>query len=168
MKSKLAWQASISKHGFIRLRNETGLKNLGLVVGDGTGRFRCSDVRRIPPRARHRRPGPARKSWLRKLKAEGYQTHVEFLSLTSSDLAVARVAARVREGGHDVPEEVIRRRFTFGLVNFFSLYQPVVDSWQLVDNTDLAGPRMIALKRPGGMLEVHDEDSWHHLMELAR
>jgi len=106
--------------------------------------------------------------WLRKLKAEGYQAHVEFLSLTSSDLAVARVAARVRDGGHDVPEEVIRRRFTFGLVNFFSLYQPVVDSWQLVDNTDLAGPRMIALKRPGGMLEVHDEDSWHHLMELAR
>lgn len=106
--------------------------------------------------------------WLRQLRTQGYKVHVEFLSLASPDLAVARVATRVREGGHDVPEEVIRRRFTFGLANFFSLYQPIADSWQVLENADLDGPRLIAFKQPGGMIEIRDEAAWQHLMEVAR
>jgi predicted ABC-type ATPase len=106
--------------------------------------------------------------WLRNLKSQGYQAHIQFFSLATADLAVARVAERVRQGGHDVPEEVIRRRFTRGLANFFALYQPVADSWQLFDNADLDGPRLIAVKRTGAVVVVHDSGAWEHLKEVAK
>ncbi len=67
-----------------------------------------------------------------------------FLWLPSADLAVARVAARVQEGGHDVPEETIRRRYEAGLSNFFRLYQPMATTWQLCDNSVSDNPRLIA------------------------
>ena len=56
---------------------------------------------------------------------------------------MARVAERVRKGGHDVPEAVIRRRYVLGLENLITLYQPFLDSWQVLDNADLGGPRTI-------------------------
>src|SRR5690242_10389042 len=55
--------------------------------------------------------------WLAELIGTGYQFHLIFLWLPSPDMAVARVAARIREGGHDVPEETIRRRHEAGLAN---------------------------------------------------
>jgi predicted ABC-type ATPase len=58
-----------------------------------------------------------------------------FLSLPTADLAVARVKARAAQGGHDVPEEVIRRRFDMGLSNFNNLYRQLVSSWALYDNS---------------------------------
>jgi predicted ABC-type ATPase len=58
-----------------------------------------------------------------------------FLSLPTADLAVARVAARVAQGGHDVAENVIRRRFRSGLRNFEKVYRPLVDNWLLYDNS---------------------------------
>ncbi|MDB4982524.1 MAG: Zeta toxin family protein [Myxococcales bacterium] len=51
-------------------------------------------------------------------------------------MAVSRVAERVAHGGHDVPPEVIRRRFAAGLENFELLYKPIVSDWILYDNTD--------------------------------
>ena len=82
--------------------------------------------------------------WLRKLQSQGYRVHIMFLALRSADLAVARVAERVRRGGHDVPEPVVRRRFVLGLENLITLFQPFVDSWQVLDNADLSGPRLVA------------------------
>jgi predicted ABC-type ATPase len=52
--------------------------------------------------------------WLQDLRAAGYRAHLIFLALPAADLAVARVAERVRQGGHDVPEAVVRRRFVAG------------------------------------------------------
>lgn len=57
------------------------------------------------------------------------------LGLPSAALAVARVADRVRLGGHNVPEATIRRRYESGLRNFFSLYQPIATSWRILDNS---------------------------------
>ncbi len=65
-----------------------------------------------------------------------------FLQLDSPETAIARVAQRVRQGGHDVPQGTIRRRFAAGLNNFKQLYAPLVDSWALYDNSD-AQPRLI-------------------------
>src|SRR5579863_7450903 len=84
--------------------------------------------------------------WLRTLQDQGYRTHITFLSLPSADLAVARVAERVRQGGHDVPQAVIRRRFEAGLTNFFALFEPVADSRQMVDNSGTGIPRLVARK----------------------
>jgi predicted ABC-type ATPase len=58
-----------------------------------------------------------------------------FLSLSSPEEAIARVAERVRHGGHHVPSDVIRRRFTSGMRNFLEVYRYRVDLWQWFDNS---------------------------------
>jgi predicted ABC-type ATPase len=68
-------------------------------------------------------------------KQAGYQVVLFFLQLPSEDLAVARVADRVSQGGHDIPEAVIRRRFHAGIANFHALYKPLVDDWRLYDHS---------------------------------
>ena len=64
-------------------------------------------------------------------RADAYTVKLFFLRLASPELAVARV----REGGHNIPEPVIRRRFASGLSNFETLYRPLVDEWALYDNS---------------------------------
>ncbi len=59
---------------------------------------------------------------------------LHFLWLPSPEIAVARVAERVRQGGHSVPEETIRRRFYAGIDNFERLYKPIVSRWIQYDN----------------------------------
>jgi len=69
-----------------------------------------------------------------KWRACGYRVKIIFLKLPSVEIAVARVAARVAQGGHNIPEPVIRRRFALGWRNFVHLYRPIVDTWQVFDN----------------------------------
>ncbi len=64
----------------------------------------------------------------------GYRVTLLFLSLPSPEHAIERVRRRVRQGGHDVAEDVIRRRFKAGLENFWSVYAAGVDQWILYDN----------------------------------
>lgn len=106
--------------------------------------------------------------WLAELRASGYRAHLAFLSLPSVELALVRVAERVRLGGHDVPESVVRRRFSAGLRNFFSIYRRRVDSWQMFDNTSLRGPRRIASGRSDGTVIVEDQATWADLLEKSR
>jgi predicted ABC-type ATPase len=101
--------------------------------------------------------------WLASLRAAGYWAHLVFLSLPSPDLAVARVRGRVRGGGHDVPEAVVRRRFAAGLGNFFGLYREVVNSWQMFDNSSVDGPRLLASGRAGQPAAIVDTQGWEYL-----
>ena len=71
-------------------------------------------------------------------QAQGYRVELYFLRLPSPDMAVDRVSRRVREGGHHIPEDVIRRRFDLGWRNFLFLYRDLVDSWELYDNSGTA------------------------------
>lgn len=71
----------------------------------------------------------------------GYRVKLLYLSLASADEAIARVALRVRQGGHDVPDAVIRRRFVASLKNFREIYRLRVDYWQWFDNSGPA-PRL--------------------------
>lgn len=71
-------------------------------------------------------------------RAMGYHVKIIFLSLLAVEIAVARVAARVAQGGHDVSETAIRRRFRSGIDNFHHLYRPLVDAWVLYDNSGAA------------------------------
>ncbi len=82
--------------------------------------------------------------WITKLKSIGYIFHLTFILLDSPDLAVQRVSERVKMGGHTVPEETIRRRYIAGLNNFFKLYKPLANSWQMYDNSGTAGPTPVA------------------------
>ncbi|MFM9912763.1 MAG: AAA family ATPase [Methylophilaceae bacterium] len=64
----------------------------------------------------------------------GYVVKLIFLSLPDAEMALARVAARVAQGGHHVPEAVVRRRFATGIKNL-ERYKLLVNSWQLYDNS---------------------------------
>ena len=66
----------------------------------------------------------------------GYRIKLFFLKLPDPDFAIARVKQRVKEGGHDVPEEVVRRRFYTGFNQFETIYNNLVDEWALYDNSE--------------------------------
>lgn len=66
----------------------------------------------------------------------GYAVALHFLALPDADMAVARVAQRVKQGGHDIPEAVVRRRFAAGLANL-PRYCELVDDWDVYDNSGL-------------------------------
>lgn len=72
---------------------------------------------------------------IRQWQQQGYHVCLFFLALPSAEVAVARVAERVKQGGHHIPEEVIRRRFAAGRSNFERHYRPQVDAWALYDNS---------------------------------
>ena len=71
----------------------------------------------------------------------GYAVALHFLALPDADMAVARVAQRVKQGGHNIPEAVIRRRFAVGLANL-PRYCELVDDWDVYDNS---GPKPILI-----------------------
>ena len=67
----------------------------------------------------------------------GYRVTLLFLSLPSSELAIERVRQRVAQGGHSIPDDVVRRRFDAGLKNLRDVYSARVDDWVLFDNSGL-------------------------------
>jgi predicted ABC-type ATPase len=91
--------------------------------------------------------------WLRRLRGEGYVLRLYFLWLPAVDISLARVAYRVRHGGHFVPDEDVRRRFARGLRNLFHLYRTEVDSWILFENTEQA-PCIFAFEDQGRLQVV--------------
>ena len=98
--------------------------------------------------------------WIAKLKQSGYTFHLVFLWLPSTDFAVARVAERVRMGGHHVPEETIRRRYNKGIENFFRLYRPLSVTWRLYDNSEPSWPRIVADGRGDANETIYDPKTW--------
>ena len=75
---------------------------------------------------------------------------------------MARVAARVRLGGHAVPEETIRRRYRSGLRNLFSLYRPLTTTWRVYDNSaDI--PRLVASGAGARTMTVEAPEIWHRI-----
>ena len=105
-------------------------------------------------------------SLLSKLKSKGYALHLFFLWLPSAELAIARIKERVQEGGHHVPSEDVRRRFTRGINNLFTLYESLLDSWMLFDNSK-AKPVLIA-KRKNGHQEIVNKDLFEAVQRSAR
>ena len=71
----------------------------------------------------------------KRLKARSYSMHLFYLWLPSVNMAIQRVADRVRQGGHNIPESDIRRRFSKSLPNLLQLYRPVFDSLHFFDNS---------------------------------
>lgn len=106
--------------------------------------------------------------WLGRLKQSGYRFHLLFLWLSSADLAVQRVRERVRAGGHNVPEEVVRRRYRKGIHNFLSLYQELADTWAIYDNTVLESPDTIAMGIGKKGLNIHNEVLWAKFLDEGK
>lgn len=93
---------------------------------------------------------------LSRMKSLGYRIVLIFLWLPDANLAVNRVASRVLQGGHNIPEVDIRRRFDSGLRNFFDLYQPLAEDWLLFDASQIT-PQLIALEINGTIELVNIE-----------
>jgi predicted ABC-type ATPase len=103
---------------------------------------------------------------LRNMKDREYRLHLFYLWLPKVELALARVARRVEEGGHNVSDGVVRRRFHLGARNLLKHYWPLMDSWHLFDNSTLI-PRLIASDEQG-RIEVVDTKLYHLIRDALR
>jgi predicted ABC-type ATPase len=103
--------------------------------------------------------------WLRSLGEAGYKVHLVYLWLASADLAVIRVAERVRMGGHHIPEETIRQRYQRSIENFFRLYRPLASSWKVYDNSAPGLPRLVAKGDETGTTTVLAQEVWEAIQK---
>lgn len=104
---------------------------------------------------------------IKSAKNAGYSANLIYIWLSSPELAVARVVDRVRQGGHSVPEDTIRRRYSRGLINFFRLYRPLANTWTLCDNS---GTELLAVAQgvDSGETRVFDEERMERIEQSAR
>ena len=105
--------------------------------------------------------------FLRTLKTKGYAVAIYYFSLANAQLAIRRVKLRVALGGHDVPSDVVRRRFGRSLNNFFNLYVPLADEWTLFDNSTSPHALTVAA-RLANQLTVTETATWHKLQKLSK
>ncbi len=103
-------------------------------------------------------------SILRRMKEQGYRLHLFYLWLPNVELAIARVVRRVEQGGHNIPEDVIRRRFDAAPANLLNSYLPLMDSWFLFDNAVLQ-PRMVA-RYDNGKIDVLDTNLYTRILNV--
>ena len=106
-------------------------------------------------------------TFLQALKRQGYVVAIYYFSLANAQLAIRRVKLRVALGGHDVPPDVVRRRFGRSLNNFFNLYLPLADEWALFDNSSAVQAIPVATQF-ATQLTVTETATWHKLKKLSQ
>ncbi|MHC5354176.1 zeta toxin family protein [Myroides sp. LJL115] len=99
-----------------------------------------------------------------KAKRFGYQTTLLFFGLKNVELAKERLKGRVREGGHNIPEEVVERRYINGIINLFDIYLKIVDQILIFDNSQ-GHPIFIAEKNFGEEIIIHDTERYNKLKQ---
>ncbi len=99
------------------------------------------------------------KQKLTQAKTNGFKIKLLFFWLPTIEMAINRVAVRVSEGGHNIPTEVIARRYSRGIENLFKIYIPLCDSWMLFDNEE--NPEIIAKGLINEEIEVFDNNKWN-------
>jgi len=104
--------------------------------------------------------------WIRQLLNSGYSLQLLYLWLPNPDMAIERVAERVGRGGHNVPEATIRRRYLAGARNFFQLYRPLAEAWQIYDNSS-SQPRIIAVGAGIHAMRIADRPLWQAFQGLG-
>lgn len=103
---------------------------------------------------------------IKKAKNSGYSVSLIFLWLESSEAAKERVRKRVEKGGHSIPPEVIKRRYTRGLYNFFNVFVSLCDNWILFDNNGLE-PLIIASGETEMEIEQEDKSLFEKIKEKS-
>lgn len=103
---------------------------------------------------------PHIKEW----REEGYDVHLIFLWVNSVDISIARVVNRVKNGGHNIPEDVICRRYERGLKNFLDIYRHIVTSWEIYDNSSGEDAFLVAVYS-GNNLRIHQEKIWKEIQK---
>ena len=98
-------------------------------------------------------------------KSRGYTVDILYFWLKSPEMAIARVKSRVEAGGHNIPENVVRRRYYMGLNYFFETYAPVCDRWMLADNS--SSPFSIGAEGSPAGIKVRDKEKYDTILRLA-
>ncbi len=101
----------------------------------------------------------------RRMKKIGYELHLFFLWLPTVRLSLARIADRVRKGGHDIPEQDVRRRFARGLNNLFHVYRPLFDTWSVFDNATGSPEQIFRVER--GSAVIHNKIKYSAILKKA-
>ncbi|UOY04987.1 zeta toxin family protein [Muricauda sp. SCSIO 64092] len=101
-------------------------------------------------------------SLIEQARSNGYTITLLFLFLDSIELAIERVGIRVKEGGHDIPKDVIARRYERGLNHLFNRYLPIVDEWSMVNNSKEGFSTIARGLIDGTLIEV-DKNVWRQL-----
>ena len=96
----------------------------------------------------------------------GYTVTLLYFWLRSPEMAIERVKARVEAGGHDIPEETIRRRYHVGIDYFFHYYSPVCERWILADNSQIPF-RVIAEGSKTDLINIKDESTYAIIKDIA-
>ena len=99
-------------------------------------------------------------------QAAGYTVTLLYFWLNSPELAIQRVKARVEAGGHNIPEETIRRRYNVGIDYFFHDYAPICERWILADNSQIPF-RVIAEGSKTDIVNIRDEETYRKIREIA-
>ena len=100
---------------------------------------------------------------IKESQENGYTVTVLYLWISSPELAIERVKKRVTEGGHDVLDDTVRRRFNAGLINFFNDYMNIADEWILADNSDPPYKTIASGSKKG--ITVHDLKKYREIKE---
>ena len=95
----------------------------------------------------------------------GYSVTLLYFWLKSPEMAIKRVADRVAAGGHNIPEDVIRRRYKMGIQYFFDTYLPICDHWVLADNTQ--SPFIVVAEGNKDGIIVKDKEKYKIINEIA-
>jgi predicted ABC-type ATPase len=102
------------------------------------------------------------KNFVIKAKENDYQVTLLFFWLCTPELAVKRVETRVKEGGHNISEDVIRRRYEKGLKNFYEIFEPIVDEWMFIDNS--GEPYEILAHKNNESNFINNNGKWEELL----
>ena len=102
---------------------------------------------------------------VRRAQALGYKVHLIFFFLENEEQAIARVAQRVSNGGHGIPEKDIRRRFTRGIYNLINLYMPICDSVLVYNNMRTPAQLVARKKTQTGAIDVIESEMWKQLIQ---
>jgi predicted ABC-type ATPase len=102
---------------------------------------------------------------IKKAQEKGFTVILLFFWLRSIDLAKARVATRVLEGGHNIPSDVIERRYKSGITNLFRIYLPLVDEWFVYDSSEPA-IELIAENNKASFIRIKNLKKWRQLNPL--
>lgn len=97
----------------------------------------------------------------------GYSVTLLYFWLNSPELAIERVKARVEAGGHNIPEETIRRRYNVGIAYFFQYYAPICERWILADNSQIPF-RVIAEGSRNDVINIRDEETYGKILKIAK
>ena len=103
---------------------------------------------------------------VRMAQAAGYSVTLLYFWLNSPELAIERVKARVEAGGHNIPEETVKRRYHVGIDYFFHYYSPISDRWILADNSQ-APFRVVAEGSKGDVVNIRDEETYRKILAIA-